>query len=638
MAAGTEIDRLFVKIEGDISGLKASMSKAVGEVDKAEKGIGARLTGLAKRFPVVTTAALGTASAVAAVAVASLKASQVAVKYAADLGDVAAALGLNVERLQELRFAGTQNGIAQEEMDRVLMKLNVSIGDAVRNGGAAIDKFDRLGIKLTDTEGRTRATDEVLGDLADRLSKMEGPAERAAAAGDVLGDKLGPKFQAFLGKGRDALDELREAARRTGAVMDEETIQKASEAQNQLTALSMVTKAQLTMALVELGPVLVSTAEMIAAIAQAAGKTTTAFRALAGANPFGEMDDAIQETRDKIASIEGMARRVSTFEDSPYIWRQLGYESREEALADLERLKAHLADQKKAFLDAAGANGSKPAAAAGGVVDEAGARQARESWEERVEAQREAEEDIADFNQARINREAEQRAQREADDAAYMASWQDRVLAQAEAEEEIAEFNDEQLEEERARSEEYIALWWERVDEQKEAENELTLYQQQQNRMRYDAARTALTNLATLMASTSRKMFEVGKAAAIAQTIIDTYAAAQAAYKAMAGIPVVGPALGVAAAAAAIASGLARVQAIKSTTFGNRSVAIGVGGGVTVGTGDAGTGAGGGAGGGRSTFVYLPPGRNFYDTETIRALLERISEEMGDGSKLEVVS
>lgn len=76
-----------------------------------------------------------------------------------------------------------------------------------------------------------------------------------------------------------------------------------------------------------------------------------------------------------------------------------------------------------------------------------------------------------------------------------------------------------------------------------------------------------LSDLSTLMNSESRKMFEVGKAAAIANTTISTIQSAQDAYKALAGIPVVGPALGTAAAAAAIAAGTARVQAINSTSF-----------------------------------------------------------------------
>lgn len=67
------------------------------------------------------------------------------------------------------------------------------------------------------------------------------------------------------------------------------------------------------------------------------------------------------------------------------------------------------------------------------------------------------------------------------------------------------------------------------------------------------------------MAQIAGEENEAGKAFAVTGAIIDTYAAANAAYASMAGIPYVGPALGIAAAAAAIASGIANVKAILST-------------------------------------------------------------------------
>jgi len=60
------------------------------------------------------------------------------------------------------------------------------------------------------------------------------------------------------------------------------------------------------------------------------------------------------------------------------------------------------------------------------------------------------------------------------------------------------------------------------------------------------------------------------KAAAIAQTIIQTYQGAQQAFTAMSSIPYVGPALGIAAASAAVAGGMARVAAIRSQSVGGR--------------------------------------------------------------------
>jgi len=66
-----------------------------------------------------------------------------------------------------------------------------------------------------------------------------------------------------------------------------------------------------------------------------------------------------------------------------------------------------------------------------------------------------------------------------------------------------------------------------------------------------------------------RAAFKVQKTLAVAQTIMKTYESATSAYSSMAGIPVVGPVLGAAAAGAAIAAGLANVAAIRSSSVGS---------------------------------------------------------------------
>jgi hypothetical protein len=64
------------------------------------------------------------------------------------------------------------------------------------------------------------------------------------------------------------------------------------------------------------------------------------------------------------------------------------------------------------------------------------------------------------------------------------------------------------------------------------------------------------------------------KVAATTQAVIDTYTSANAAYKAMAGIPVIGPTLAAIAAAAAITSGLANVAKINGVQFEKGEVDI----------------------------------------------------------------
>ena len=100
---------------------------------------------------------------------------------------------------------------------------------------------------------------------------------------------------------------------------------------------------------------------------------------------------------------------------------------------------------------------------------------------------------------------------------------------------------------------------------QKEENTKLQLkFSEMSAEQQLDIASQTAGNLATILGQET----EAGRAMAIVQATIDTFASAQAAYKAMAGIPVVGPALGGVAAAAAVAAGFKNIQAIKSASAG----------------------------------------------------------------------
>jgi len=85
-----------------------------------------------------------------------------------------------------------------------------------------------------------------------------------------------------------------------------------------------------------------------------------------------------------------------------------------------------------------------------------------------------------------------------------------------------------------------------------EAEIEISNREAEAKRQNLAAVGGALSNFASLVGEQTG----AGKAAAIAATLISTYQSAQDSYKSLAGIPIVGPALGAAAAAVAVASGL----------------------------------------------------------------------------------
>jgi len=97
-----------------------------------------------------------------------------------------------------------------------------------------------------------------------------------------------------------------------------------------------------------------------------------------------------------------------------------------------------------------------------------------------------------------------------------------------------------------------------------------------------------------------------GKAFAIAKATIDTYQSAVAAYKSLAGIPVIGPVLGGIAAAAAVATGIATVKKIVAVQVPN---APGGGGGGSTGGGGAPTAASGPSGAAGPILVNSTPTR-----------------------------
>lgn len=174
-----------------------------------------------------------------------------------------------------------------------------------------------------------------------------------------------------------------------------------------------------------------------------------------------------------------------------------------------------------------------------------------------------------------------------------------------------------------AAQQEQYAAYYAAIDEMRQndllsetgaAQAKMAIFQEQYA-VQFQAASAALGNLSSLQRSENKKQAAIGKAAAVAQTIINTYQSATGAYSAMASIPYVGPFLGAAAAAAAVAAGMANVQAIRSQNVGFRT-----GGSMVV----------GGSGGTDSQTVALraTPGEriNIHTPAQARAL-ERLGEE-----------
>lgn len=104
--------------------------------------------------------------------------------------------------------------------------------------------------------------------------------------------------------------------------------------------------------------------------------------------------------------------------------------------------------------------------------------------------------------------------------------------------------------------------------ERRKQETDYSNFKRTMDQQEVENRKSQIGQLASLQSSQNEYAKGVGKAFAVANTIIKTQEGAQAAYSAMAGIPFVGPALGAAAAAAVIADGASRISQIRGAQTG----------------------------------------------------------------------
>lgn len=112
------------------------------------------------------------------------------------------------------------------------------------------------------------------------------------------------------------------------------------------------------------------------------------------------------------------------------------------------------------------------------------------------------------------------------------------------------------------------------INEQ-EYQNALAQIAQQADDKRLDSYSSTLSDTTSALKTALGEGNALYKAAAITETVINTYKAATAAYSSLAPIPIIGPGLGIAAAAAAVAAGMANVAKIRSAREQGGSLSAG---------------------------------------------------------------
>lgn len=149
------------------------------------------------------------------------------VKATADAGAAASRtaqkVGTSAQAWQELKFASEAATGSSEALEMGLGFLARSAYAAAHGSAEAQAAYRALGVSVKGADGKIRASDELLADIAEKFAKMPDSAEKTALAMHLFG-RGGKELIPFLNKGRDGIEALREEAIALGVVLDEKTI------------------------------------------------------------------------------------------------------------------------------------------------------------------------------------------------------------------------------------------------------------------------------------------------------------------------------------------------------------------------------------------------------------------------------
>lgn len=660
MAINTTVERIIFEGVDNISGAAKS---AKGGTDSLRQSLDSVKS---------TLGALGVTVGAGAI----LNIYHDALKSIAALDDMAEATGASVEGLSAIQRVAKVGSHDFEGLTAQIGKMLKGLKEGSTEGGNSARALEYLGIKTRDANGEFRDTAQILIELAEKLDKYRDSGDKVV----LINDALGKGAERYLPLLKDLADKTDRYA--TVTKQQAEAAEQAEKNMNRLKLSMEDTRKELVN---ELVPGLNKFLQVLLSIRDAtpgAGAVRQGQLAAAigmGNDPLGEIakieDRLATFKRQKDALNEGVTGKLNRLfspEDNAILNHQIQFAQQELAAQKALLLRRVSGNAVGLAEDASGNVGPAPSKPSLGYVAGGDADAAHKEMVKRAElmgrlATQEHEREVRATEETQKREKAEgeialkayiEKLKRE-DEIVQRADEEQKRKDQA-AQQEIARIQDIgrtdlEMEEVRYRKRRAV-IEQSLLDDQTKYEAMEALESEHQKNMteitdaetrkrtgiekvhrelNLDSSRTFFGYMSGLMNTKNREMFEIGKTAAIAGAIIDTYKAATGAYASLASIPVVGPALGAAAAAAAVAAGMANVQAIRAQKFGQ-------GGGATATfaasptTGlPAGTpGGGDGGGGARQTTVIELRGGDIFTRDQIRDLVDRINENSRDGGNV----
>lgn len=649
-----KVDDLTIKINADISDAVTGMRKT-GDSAKAMTTKISKSLGNFSKTVTSATVKIGTMTVAVGGAVTAFASMQ---KVISEVDEVMGAsgwartLGISTKSFQELAFVAKQFNIDTDRLGDSMKDLNERIADAALDGTETYEAALRK-LGLTSRELLALPMEEQFLKVTFALSKLTTQAEKNFVAAELMAD-AGFELIKMADAGEESIRKMRKEAQDLGVALTDIESQRIEKANQILQKLNKSISALIQKGIAVLTPVIAATGEVVIDLIKKMGGIDEVLKAIINrgiefskkvSSSFVFVKKAIDNVRVSIKGIE-------------FVLAGLESVGTETALSLGEAYQKHwvvpVTNAVEKFFNIG--------------------RKGNLTLEKAMEGQRkkadEVREKLSNIVQElhNIKTESESLNIESGGEGALPAILKnlvgedpvqklDEILSKIkektiEFHEEMNELSEEQTEKRLSQDElEKDALESRRQTffanlkkQEKDAQEAIRFLWESGAKGKLKISSDFFSQISVLMDTNSRTQFEIGKAAAIAGATVDTFRAANAAYSAMAGIPVIGPALGATAAAAAIAAGVANVQKIQSQSFGSGAGSAATGSAASTGAGAASTslGTNGGDHQGQSipqqTFFNIGLSGEVFTQDQVRSLIGAINEETDDNVQLRLAN
>ena len=233
MAQGFDAGAIIAKLElqkqqwdASMRDIQKDLSEVGKETETTSKKMAVDWEAMAKKTALAITAVTGALFAL--------------VKKTADYGDelwkTSQKTGIAVETLSSMQLAADKSDLSLSALATGLARMSRTVNEAQLGMKEYQDILDRAGITATDSTGKMKPMDTLLGELADKFKSMPAGVEKTALAMDIFG-RAGMDMIPLLNLGSEGLKKEREEAERLGIVMSGSAAQASEVFNDELTTL-----------------------------------------------------------------------------------------------------------------------------------------------------------------------------------------------------------------------------------------------------------------------------------------------------------------------------------------------------------------------------------------------------------------